>query len=67
MIERRAFAAAVVAGFATTLFGRPDSALAAVPARNIVLVCVHGAYADGSCWSEVIGRPELAGASRAVR
>ena len=28
-------------------------------AANVVLV--HGAYADGSCWSEVIGRLQNAG------
>jgi pimeloyl-ACP methyl ester carboxylesterase len=31
----------------------------AVAAANVVLV--HGAYADGSCWSEVIGRLQDAG------
>ena len=31
----------------------------AVEARNVVLV--HGAYADGSCWSDVIGRLQQAG------
>ena len=30
-----------------------------VEARNVVLV--HGAYADGSCWSDVIGRLQQAG------
>jgi pimeloyl-ACP methyl ester carboxylesterase len=59
MITRRAFSAALVAGVATTLVGRPRAALAAVLARNVVLV--HGAYADGSCWSEVIGRLQAAG------
>lgn len=29
------------------------------PVRNVVLV--HGAYADGSSWSEVIGRLQAAG------
>jgi pimeloyl-ACP methyl ester carboxylesterase len=32
---------------------------APVPARNIVLV--HGLFADGSCWSEVIARLQAAG------
>src|SRR3954447_7217937 len=31
----------------------------AVSSSNVVLV--HGAYADGSCWSEVIGRLQLVG------
>jgi pimeloyl-ACP methyl ester carboxylesterase len=59
MITRRAFSGAFIAGVATTLFGRSGSAVAAVPTRNVVLV--HGAYADGSCWSEIIGRLQLAG------
>jgi pimeloyl-ACP methyl ester carboxylesterase len=48
-----------LAGVATSLLGRPGKALAQPAARNVVLV--HGAYADGSCWSEVIGRLQLAG------
>jgi pimeloyl-ACP methyl ester carboxylesterase len=61
MLDRRSFSTALIAGAATALFGRPSPAHAqpAVGARNIVLV--HGAYADGSCWSEVIGRLQLAG------
>jgi pimeloyl-ACP methyl ester carboxylesterase len=59
MITRRTFSAALVAGVATALSGRPRSAMAAVPARNVVLV--HGAFADGSSWSEVIGRLQAAG------
>jgi pimeloyl-ACP methyl ester carboxylesterase len=49
----------LLAGVATSLLGRPGKALAQPAARNVVLV--HGAYADGSCWSEVIGRLQLAG------
>jgi pimeloyl-ACP methyl ester carboxylesterase len=49
----------LLAGVATSLLGRPGKALAQPAARNVVLV--HGAYADGSCWSEVIGRRQLAG------
>jgi pimeloyl-ACP methyl ester carboxylesterase len=61
MIDRRAFLAGLIAGAATALFGSSSNAPAqsAVAARNVVLV--HGAYADGSCWSEVIGRLQLAG------
>src|SRR5438270_7246201 len=46
---------------APTAFGRSSTAQAppAVSSSNIVLV--HGAYADGSCWSEVIGRLQLVG------
>ncbi|MFJ3054572.1 alpha/beta fold hydrolase [Herbaspirillum sp. NPDC087042] len=35
------------------------AATAAAPIRNVVLV--HGAYADGSCWTEVIERLQRAG------
>jgi pimeloyl-ACP methyl ester carboxylesterase len=56
---RRAFAATLAAGAAASLFsGRPASA-AAVKARNVVLV--HGLFADGSCWTEVIARLQAAG------
>jgi pimeloyl-ACP methyl ester carboxylesterase len=56
-MDRRSFAAAVTLGGAAAVFGAKP-ALAAPPtdpmpqARNVVLV--HGAYADGSCWSDVI-------------
>jgi pimeloyl-ACP methyl ester carboxylesterase len=39
--------------------GAPARSADAVKARNVVLV--HGAYADGSCWSEVIPRLQAAG------
>jgi len=54
MIDRRTFAAALLATGAMATAPR-----AATPARNVVLV--HGAYADGSCWSEVIPRLQQAG------
>ena len=55
MMTRRTFAAAVVASLVST------RALAATPpkARNVVLV--HGLFADGSCWSDVIPRLQAAG------
>ena len=61
MIDRRTFSTTLMAGVATSLFGRSGKAQAepGVSARNVVLV--HGAYADGSCWSEVIGRLQLVG------
>jgi len=57
MINRRAFATTLAAGAAFSLF----SAASAAPtkARNVVLV--HGLFADGSCWSEVIARLQAAG------
>ena len=61
MIDRRTFTATLVAGGAVTLLGLSSKvqAQATVTARNVVLV--HGAYADGSSWSEVIGRLQQAG------
>ena len=51
-MDRREFSAALFAGAAATMLN-PRRIAAAVPAvRNIVLV--HGLYADGSCWSQVI-------------
>jgi pimeloyl-ACP methyl ester carboxylesterase len=57
MMNRRAFTATLAAGAAASLF----SAAKAAPtkARNVVLV--HGLFADGSCWSEVIARLQAAG------
>ncbi|MGH6616457.1 alpha/beta fold hydrolase [Sphingomonas sp.] len=61
MITRRAFTTALVSTAAASLIpNRAMAALAApVKARNVVLV--HGLFADGSCWSEVIGRLQAAG------
>lgn len=56
MINRRTFSTALAAGMATTLLASSEKTRAQTTApkvRNVVLV--HGAYADGSCWSEVIG------------
>jgi pimeloyl-ACP methyl ester carboxylesterase len=61
MMNRRAFSAALIAGAAGSIMS--GRALAATPvstkARNVVLV--HGLFADGSCWSEVIPRLQAAG------
>ena len=67
MLNRRDFAAAVVAGAATSLIAgkaQADDAIAPVnaapvKARNIVLV--HGLFADGSCWTAVIARLQAQG------
>ena len=59
---RRTFSAALVAGAATALSSKGGMAapsLAPTKARNVVLV--HGLFADGSCWSEVIPRLQTAG------
>lgn len=60
-INRRTFSAALVAGAAASFASSRGLAAAATPtkARNVVLV--HGLFADGSCWSDVIARLQAAG------
>jgi pimeloyl-ACP methyl ester carboxylesterase len=61
IINRRTFSAALVAGAAASLTSTRGAAAAesSIKARNVVLV--HGLFADGSCWSEVIARLQAAG------
>jgi pimeloyl-ACP methyl ester carboxylesterase len=59
MMNRRTFSAALVAGAAASLISSRSMAAIAVKANNVVLV--HGLFADGSCWSEVIARLQAAG------
>jgi pimeloyl-ACP methyl ester carboxylesterase len=61
MMNRRAFSAALVGGAAASLISTHRLSANAAPmvARNVVLV--HGLFADGSCWSEVIARLQAAG------
>jgi pimeloyl-ACP methyl ester carboxylesterase len=59
MIDRRTFTTALAVAAAAPLMPRLARAQAAVAARNVVLV--HGLFADGSCWSEVISRLQAAG------
>jgi pimeloyl-ACP methyl ester carboxylesterase len=65
MIDRRAFSSGLVVGGAASLLPRLAIAQDATPAatapgaRNIVLV--HGLFADGSSWSEVIPRLQAVG------
>src|SRR5262245_66354220 len=59
MISRRTFTTVLAAGTAAALTSRLARAATGSAARNIVLV--HGLFADGSCWSEVIARLQPAG------
>jgi pimeloyl-ACP methyl ester carboxylesterase len=65
MIDRRTFSTTLMAGVASSLLSRSSNAQAqpagqpAPKARNIVLV--HGLFADGSSWSEVIPLLQAAG------
>ena len=55
MIDRRAITAALLTGAATSIISSVRAQTQSVtPARNVVLV--HGLFADGSCWSDVIAR-----------
>jgi pimeloyl-ACP methyl ester carboxylesterase len=49
----------MMAATAASLIARASHAQVKTKARNIVLV--HGLFADGSCWSEVIARLQAAG------
>ena len=57
MINRRSFSVGLAASLLTT--HARAATTPAVKARNIVLV--HGLFADGSCWSEVIPQLQAAG------
>src|SRR4029079_3820974 len=61
MMNRRTFSTALLAGAAASLISTRGTAANATSenARNVVLV--HGLFADGSCWSEVIARLQAAG------
>src|SRR3954465_8533858 len=58
-MDRRNFPSGLAAGAAVSLFPHLVRAQTAIGARNVVLV--HGLFADGSCWSEVIARLQAAG------
>jgi pimeloyl-ACP methyl ester carboxylesterase len=59
-VNRRTFVSIVAAGAASTLIKSAAAVAQPAPkARNVVLV--HGLFADGSSWSEVIPRLQAAG------
>src|SRR6202521_2384063 len=60
-INRRTFSAALVAGAAASLVSTRGTGATPVPAKARNVVLVHGLFADGSCWSEVIARLQAAG------
>jgi pimeloyl-ACP methyl ester carboxylesterase len=61
MMNRRAFSAALVAGTAVSLISTRGMAANATPVKANNVVLVHGLFADGSCWSDVIARLQAAG------
>jgi pimeloyl-ACP methyl ester carboxylesterase len=58
-MDRRTFTCGLAVGTTASLFPGLARAQSTPTARNIVLV--HGLFADGSCWSEVIARLQGAG------
>jgi pimeloyl-ACP methyl ester carboxylesterase len=58
-MDRRTFVSATAATAASSLLASRAPAQPAPKAKNVVLV--HGLFADGSCWSEVIPRLQVAG------
>jgi pimeloyl-ACP methyl ester carboxylesterase len=58
-MNRRSFFGATMVGAASLLLQRSTLAQSVPQARNVVLV--HGLFADGSCWMEVIPRLQAAG------
>src|SRR6201988_3145906 len=61
IMSRRDFSAALAAGAAASLISASGMAALPVPTRARNIVLVHGLFADGSCWSEVIARLQAAG------
>jgi pimeloyl-ACP methyl ester carboxylesterase len=61
MMNRRAFSTALVAGAAASLISTRGVAANSTPPKASNVVLVHGLFADGSSWSEVIARLQAAG------
>jgi pimeloyl-ACP methyl ester carboxylesterase len=61
MISRRDFSFAMAAGAAASLISTRGMAVAPPPVRARNVVLVHGLFADGSSWTEVIARLQGAG------
>ncbi|CAM5774607.1 alpha/beta hydrolase [Labrys miyagiensis] len=61
LMNRRVFSTAVLAGAAASLISTRSMAAIPAPAKARNVVFVHGLFADGSCWSEVIARLQAVG------
>src|SRR6267143_7196505 len=61
MMNRRTFSTALLAGAAASLISTRGMAANATRPKPRNVVLVHGLFADGSCWSEVIARLQTAG------
>ena len=60
-MNRRSFSTALIAGAAATLVSTRGMAATPAPTKALNVVLVHGLFADGSSWSEVIARLQAAG------
>jgi len=60
MISRRDFSRIMVASVAAALVSKRAMAVTPPPARARNVVLVHGLFADGSCWADVILRLQKA-------
>ncbi len=60
-IDRRTFSTTLLAAAAAASLLPATRSLAATPVKARNLVLVHGLFADGSCWTEVIPRLQSAG------
>ena len=60
-MNRREFSVAVAATAAASLVSNRGTAATTAPVNTRNVVLVHGLFADGSCWSEVIARLQSAG------
>jgi len=60
-MNRRSFSTALIAGAAATLVSTRGMAATPAPTKARNVVFVHGLFADGSSWSEVIARLQAAG------
>src|ERR1700760_3943611 len=61
MMNRRAFSTTLLAGAAASLISSRGIAANAAPPKAHNVVLVHGLFADGSCWTEVIARLQAKG------
>src|SRR5580704_15408995 len=61
IMNRRAFSTALMTGAAASLLSARGMAANSTPAKASNVVLVHGLFADGSSWSEVIPRLQAAG------
>src|SRR5271168_2248510 len=60
-MNRRIFSTALVTGAGASLISARGMAASSTPAKASNVVLVHGLFADGSSWSEVIPRLQAAG------